>query len=146
MLHTLLEKFRYLWMRHRFDRDLTAEMQFHLETRIMELLQQGLPPDDATWQARREFGSVARFKEDSRAAWHVMWLESMASSLWHAARAFRRNPAFAAIAVVCLALGILLGSLSALGLTASYGHSYLGRATSICPPMLARLLFCSSAA
>ena len=106
MLHELLEKARYLLMRRKLDRDLTIEMQFHVETRAAELRAQGLPATDAEWQARREFGSVARLKEDSRAAWEMIWLENLTGSLWHAARAFRRNPAFTAIAVLCLALGI----------------------------------------
>ena len=106
MLHELLEKIRYLLMRRKLDRDLTIEMQFHIETRAAELRAQGLPPDGAAWQAKREFGSAARLKEDSRAAWEMMWLENLIGSLWHAARAFRRNPAFTAVAVLCLALGI----------------------------------------
>ena len=75
------------------------EMQFHLETRAAELRQQGLSAGGAFAQARREFGPVSRLKEDSRAAWEVRWLENLLGSLWHAARAFRRNPAFAAVAV-----------------------------------------------
>jgi predicted permease len=106
MWHELLEKIRYLLMRRKLDRDLTMEMQFHVETRAAELCTQGLPADDATWQAKREFGSVSRLKEDSHAAWEMIWLENLTGSLWHAARAFRRNPAFTAIAVLCLALGI----------------------------------------
>jgi predicted permease len=106
MWHELREKLRYLLMRRKLDRDLTAEMQFHVETRVAELRAQGLPASDAILQAKREFGSVSRLKEDSRAAWEVMWLESLTGSLWHAARALRRNPVFTLVAVLCLALGI----------------------------------------
>src|SRR5882757_7383536 len=106
MLHELLEKMRYLLMRRKLDRDLTIEMQFHVETRAAELRAQGVPAGDAAWQAKHEFGSAVRLKEDSRAAWEVLWLENLIGSLWHAARAFRRNPAFTAVAVLCLALGI----------------------------------------
>src|ERR1051325_1773137 len=34
------------------------------------------------------------------------WLEDLSADLRYAARSFRRNPAFAATAIVCLALGI----------------------------------------
>lgn len=106
MWRELIEKLRYLLIRRKLDQDLTAEMQFHLEARAAELRGKGVPAEEAVWQARREFGPVSRLKEDWHAAWEVLWLENLASSLWHAARAFRRNPAFAAIAVLCLALGI----------------------------------------
>lgn len=106
MWHELLQKVRYLLMRRKLDRDLSAEMQFHVETRAAELRAQGLPSSEAILQAKCEFGSVVRLKEDSRAAWEVMWLENLTSSVWHAGRALRRNLAFTAVAVLCLALGI----------------------------------------
>ena len=45
-------------------------------------------------------------QEETRSAWQFRWLEDLASDLRYAARGFRRNPAFAATAIACLALGI----------------------------------------
>ena len=101
-----LRRLAYLGRRSRFDADLDAEFQFHIETRADELERAGMPRPDALRQARREFGSPARVAEETRSAWQFRWLEDLAADLRYAARAFRRNPAFAATAIACLALGI----------------------------------------
>src|SRR6266568_63412 len=101
-----LRRFAYLIRRSRFDRELDTEMQFHIETRADELESAGMPRTRALAQARREFGSPARATEDTRSAWQFRWIDDLAADLRYAARAFRRNPAFAATAIACLALGI----------------------------------------
>ena len=106
MLPELLRRLSYLFRRSRFDSELDAELQFHLETRAAELEAAGLTPAAARAQARREFGSAARAREETRSAWQFRWLEDLATDLRYAARSFRRNPAFAATAIGCLALGI----------------------------------------
>lgn len=45
-------------------------------------------------------------KEKCRAARGTRWLEDLWQDLHYALRALGRNPAFSAVAVVCLALGI----------------------------------------
>jgi hypothetical protein len=95
----------WLGRRSRFDRELDEELQFHLETRADELQQSGMSRGEALAQARREFGPAARMREETRAAWQFRWIEDLAADLRYAARAFRRNPAFALTAIACLALG-----------------------------------------
>jgi predicted permease len=102
----LKERLSYLFRRGRFDRELEAELEFHLESRADELEAGGMTRKAAMAQARREFGSAARMQEETRSAWQFRWLEDLAADLRYAARGFRRNPAFAATAVACLALGI----------------------------------------
>jgi len=99
---------RVAWLgrRSRFEEELSEEIQFHIETRADELEQQGLPSAEALAQARREFGSRARAIEDTRSAWQFRWLEDLCADLRYAARAFRRNRAFALTAICCLALGV----------------------------------------
>jgi predicted permease len=106
MITDLLRRLSYLMRRGRFDEELDAEVRFHLESRADELEARGMARKDALAQARREFGSAARMQEETRSAWQFRWLEDLASDLRYAARGFRRNPAFAATAVACLALGI----------------------------------------
>src|SRR5262249_33376596 len=96
----------HLTGRRRFEEDLEAELDFHLQTRAGELESAGLTRRAALSQARREFGPAARMQEETRAAWQFGWLEDLASDLRYAARGLRRNPMFAATAIVCLALGI----------------------------------------
>jgi putative ABC transport system permease protein len=97
--------------RAQFDRELDEEIRFHLESRIEELETTGVSHDDAVAQARREFGSRARTAEESREAWRFQWLEDLFVDLRHAARSFRRSPAFALTAIGCLALGIAANTL-----------------------------------
>jgi predicted permease len=98
---------RLVYQRRRahFDDELDDEIRFHLETRAAELEETGIPGALARAQARKEFGSTLRMREDTRAAWQFHWLEDLAADLRYAARAFRRNPGFALTAVFCLALG-----------------------------------------
>jgi predicted permease len=106
MLTELRNRLSYLLRRGRFDDELDAELQFHVETRADELQATGLDRKAAVAQARREFGSGARAQEETRSAWQFRRLEDLASDLRYAARGFARNPAFAATAIACLALAI----------------------------------------
>src|SRR5579872_962687 len=96
----------YLIRRDEFNHELEDEIRFHLETRTEELERSGIPKSEALAQARREFGSGSRVREDVRAAWQFQWLEDLFTDLRHAARTFRKSPAFTLTALGCLALGI----------------------------------------
>jgi predicted permease len=102
----LWRRLRYLAKRSRFHSELSEEMQFHVECRAAELEEAGLTHGEAILRARREFGSRMRVAEDTHGIWQMRWLEELSSDLRYAARALRRNPAFALTAIFCLALGI----------------------------------------
>jgi predicted permease len=106
LLTELRRRLSYLFGRSRFERELDAELQFHLETRAEELQATGLTRHAALAQARREFGSTARITEETRSAWQFRRLEDLAADLRYAARGLRRNRAFSLTAVACLALAI----------------------------------------
>lgn len=102
----LLRKLRY-WLGSRSaDSALGEEMRFHLESRIEELLAEGMPVERARSIARRELGSPLRIGEESRRAWAIEWLDDFQRDCVLALRSLRREPAFAFTAVACLALGI----------------------------------------
>lgn len=92
--------------RRRLTREFEDEIAFHLEMRRDRLIADGLAPGEASLAARRAFGSPLRTREALGEVWALRWLDDLARDLVFAMRAFRRNPVFAATAVLSVALGI----------------------------------------
>ena len=58
--------------------DLDKELQAHLELEAAEQEKAGRQPDEARYAARRALGNLALIKEETRAAWKWVLLESLA--------------------------------------------------------------------
>jgi len=98
--------FKQLFSRRHLYDDLSREIQEHLEEKIEELVDSGIPRKEAAATARREFGNVTLMEEDSRAVWKWPSLESFLMDVRFGARTLRKSLAFTAVAVLTLALGI----------------------------------------
>src|SRR5262249_37273905 len=70
----------------------------------------GMPRDAAVRAATLAFGGVERVKEDSRDARGVTRLEHVAQDAKYALRGIRSRPAFSAVVVVTLGLGVGVNS------------------------------------
>jgi len=88
------------------DLEFQAELEEHVRLLAERYRQQGMTAEAARVAARRQFGNTALLQEDLRAMQMIPAIESLRGDLTYAVRMLRRNPGFAATAVITLALGI----------------------------------------
>lgn len=106
--------FRLATSRGRVAADVDAELAFHLEATEEELRARGLAPGVAREEARRRLGDLAALRaelgdlsrhREARVRRLERWRGAVAD-LARAARTLRREPGFAALVAITLALGI----------------------------------------
>ena len=88
------------------DIDLAEEMASHLQFAIEENIQNGMPPQEAERQARISFGGPQQSKETHRESRGLPFLDTLLRDIRYTFRTLWRDRAFAAIAILILALGI----------------------------------------
>lgn len=99
-------KLGWLAQRRSKEEQLAAELEFHLDEETEERQAAGMSAREARGAARRDLGNPGLLQEETRATWSWTLLEQLVQDLQYGARALLRNPAFAVLASLSLALGI----------------------------------------
>lgn len=105
-LRALLARIAGLFAKQGSDDDLRAELESHVEMETAENIRRGLSPEEARRQALLSSGGLAQAEEAVRDRRGMPWIESAVADLRYAVRALRHSPAFTAVVVITLGLGI----------------------------------------
>ncbi len=105
-LPDLTFRIRALLTRDRMRRELGEELAFHLEMQTRQLVDEGWTPGAAAAEARRRFGVIDREQQRARDSWGIGAVVDAMGDVRVALRQLWRRPAYTALGVGTLALGI----------------------------------------
>src|SRR5580698_5412124 len=97
---------RFLFRRPEVERELDAELQYHVDRQTELNMQRGMSTTEARRQARLSVGGIEPLKDECREARLGRTIEVLAQDVRYGLRVLRKNPGYACATIATLALGI----------------------------------------
>jgi macrolide transport system ATP-binding/permease protein len=105
-LYCLQFRLRSLFHPNQAEREMKEELREHLEQQIQENLERGMSPQEARRSAHLALGGLVQIEQQCRDARGESILRDFVQDLRYGFRQLDRSPAFSALTVLCLTLGI----------------------------------------
>jgi len=109
-LFALLSRIRALFESRRLDAEFGREIDSHLAMLVEDYIRRGLSPDQARREAALRFGGPMQIQESNRDQRSLPFVETTLQDIRYGFRSLRKHPAYSAIAIATLAVGIGAGT------------------------------------
>ena len=106
----VLGKLRMRLTRPHLDDELREEIAAHIEQRRQQLIDEGMDPRAAEYEARRMFGNAAQLREEARDMWGFRAFDELVHDVRYGVRYLGRSPVFTLVALVSVAVAIGAGA------------------------------------
>src|ERR1041384_7415053 len=120
----LIRRLRHLLRHRRNAGELAEEMEFHRAMTEEQERGAGRSEVEARHAAQRLMGNTTLAREDARGVWLGGWIESVLQDLRYAARSLASQPAFTAMALLALVLGIGLNTSLFAAINSVWSHPW----------------------